>query len=170
MHRFLPLVVFAAVGCASGRVSAPPPVEPSTTVESPPAPREAFVPEPAFAPEPSRVRPRISQTVTLGEANVEPLYGSPVPPPSGPNVVVNNNIIVAGTPYGYGYGAYGYGASRSRGHGSRGVTEARSPSSRPMWGASGWEGASGRPASPGQTPAVGGNWSSVPSYGPRQMK
>jgi len=121
-----------------------------------------------------RGRPRLSQTITLGQGAEQP-YTPTAPRPltaEGPNVVVNNNnnVIVQGTPGYYGYGSYygsgGYGRpttfypSEGRG-GSRGTT--------PQWGSTGWEGAR-RTAAPGQTPAVGGNWAPPPSYGPAQMK
>jgi hypothetical protein len=122
-------------------------------------------------------RPRLSQTITLGEQSYAPQAPAPGQPQTGgPSVVVNNyNVQQGGAPgyYGYGYGGYGgYGSSfyGSRpttfydrggvGGGSRGV---------PQWGATGWEGAR-RTAAPGQTPGVGGNYAPVPSYGPAQMK
>ena len=117
----------------------------------------SMAPPPAtYATEAPQGRPRLSKTITLGEEDHSP--SAPPPPAGGPgngvNVTVNNNVNV--TPPvvygGYGYGGYSYGGSHV-----------------PAWRGSGWEGAQ-RTAAPGQTPAVGGNWSPPPSYGPRQMK
>jgi hypothetical protein len=114
--------------------------------------------------------------ITLGQGQQEEYSPAPTPSQSqsqnqSQSVVVNNTIIVPGQPQYYGgyggYGGYGYG-----GYG-RGVNDGRSfggsQGSRPQWGSSGWEGAR-RTAAPGQTPGIGGNWSSAPSYGPATMK
>jgi hypothetical protein len=128
--------------------------------------------------EPPRSRPRLSQTVTLGQGNSEATYVGPnaQPPaqgngPGGTNVIINNNVTVNSQPPvvygGYSYGTRGYGV-RNYGWGptdgySRGTGTA-------TWGQTGWEGARGRPAAPGQTPSIGGNWAPVPSYGPAPMR
>lgn len=118
------------------------------------------------------MRPRLSQTITLGqgtESQYTPSASKPPPvaAPSSQNVVVNNNIIVQGGPQYYG-GYTGYGV-----YGRPGVFngEGRWGASRgsPTWGSSGWEGAR-RTAAPGQTPGVGGNWSPPPSFGPAPMR
>jgi hypothetical protein len=126
-----------------------------------PAPVEAELP---------RSRPRLSRTVTLGEASAEAAYTErkPLPAPGqagGPNVVVNNQVIVQQPSYGYGGYGYGYGyggraVARSDRLGARGTS---------TWGSSGWEGPR-RTAAPGQTPGIGGNWAPAPSYGPAPMK
>ena len=157
----------------------------TATVTAEPAPssiereeREVIAMEsaaPTEAAAPSRPRPRLSQTITLGQGS-EPQYTPAAPavvhPAQGPNVVVNNNnnVVVQGTPGYYGYGSYynhgGYGrpttfySNDGRSGGSRGTSQ---------WGSSGWEGAR-RTAAPGQTPGIGGNWAPPPSYGPAQMK
>jgi hypothetical protein len=147
--------------------SAPPPSEREVVVVDTPAPIEPAVEAP-------RARPRLSQTVTLGQGQTESIYTVTPPAPSreggGPNVTVNNNITINQQPtygYGYGYGGYGYGASASRGvrtdgFGSRGQTNQ-------AWAPNGWEGAR-RTAPPGVTPGVGGNWAPAPSFGPAPMK
>jgi hypothetical protein len=137
--------------------------------------REVVAVDNATAPETApRGRPRLSQTITLGQGAEQPYTPTTPAPPSSPqpNVVVNNNnnVVVQGTPGYYGYGGYsnygGYGRpttfypSDGRTGGSRGT---------PQWGSTGWEGAR-RTAAPGQTPGVGGNWAPPPSYGPAQMK
>jgi hypothetical protein len=140
--------------------------EPATEVtEAPPV----IVTEPAVA------RPRLSRTVTLGEGTAEPVYATPPRTQGtgqpGPNVVVNNNITVVGSPPVYGgYGGASYGRSFNSGVGY-GMRDAsgRGSGSHSAWAPSGWEGA-GRTAAPGQTPHVGGNWSPAPSHGPRQFK
>lgn len=126
---------------------------------------------------PPRGRPRLSQTVTLGqgtEASYSPSSPAPSPQAAGQNVVVNQNVIVqsgAGYPgygaYGgyYGYGGSGRGVARPDVRGGA-TGRAGGPSN---WSTTGWEGPS-RTAAPGQTPGVGGNWSPAPSYGPSQMK
>lgn len=174
--RPLHLVALGAllVGCAhttetretSAEILSAPSAREVVAVDEPP-PREA---------EPPRARPRLTQTITLGQSNGDATYsGAPGAPPQGQagstnNVVVNNNVIVQQAPpvyyggyggYGYGYGSYG-----SRGFG-RGGGFGRSSSA--AWGGSGFEGAR-RTAAPGQTPAVGGNWAPAPSYGPAPMK
>lgn len=121
-----------------------------------------------------RGRPRLSQTITLGQGAEQPYTPTAPQPPAapGPSVVVNNNnnVVVQGAPGYYGYGTYsGYGGygrpttfypSDGRSGGSaRGAA----------WGSTGWEGAR-RTAAPGQTPGIGGNWAPPPSYGPAQMK
>lgn len=112
-------------------------------------------PEPARAP----TRPRLSQTVTLGQTGY-----SEMPPPAAeataPGVVVNNNVTVVNQPpvvwggyygYGYGYGGGGYG-----GYAPREAPRASTPST---------------PSAPAQyTPPVGGDWHSPPSYGPAPMR
>jgi hypothetical protein len=121
-------------------------------------------------PEVPRSRPRLSRTVTLGESSADAAYTERLPlaapgQAGGPNVTVNNQVIVQQPSYGYGYG-YGYGGyggravARSDRFGSRGTSQ---------WGSSGWEGPR-RTAAPGQTPGVGGNWAPAPSFGPASMK
>lgn len=138
----------------------------------------------AVQEEAPRARPKLTQTITLGQANNEATYSAAPPAPgqgqgqggNTQNVTVNNNVIVNQPPavyggWGGGYGSYGYGYSGrgastvrtdgfGRGGSSRGAT----------WGNTGWEGARGRPAAPGGTPGVGGNWAPAPSYGPSQMR
>jgi hypothetical protein len=150
---------------------------PSTETEAASTPatieREVIAVDTLPPPQPSPVsRPRLSQTITLGQGTEAP-YTPPAPRPQpqagGPtqNVVVNNNIVVQGTPGYYGYGGYqGYGGY---GHpASFGSSDAASRGGS-QWSATGWEGAR-RTAAPGQTPGIGGNWSPPPSYGPAQMK
>ena len=122
-------------------------------------------------------RRRLAQTVTLGQSTNEPQY-SPSPQPAqgqgyGTNVVVHNNVtVVNGQPtyyggYGYGYGGYGYGRSGGVNGQSH---DARGTGTPPQaWAPNGWEGAQ-RTAAPGHTPGVGGNFPTVPSPGPKQMK
>jgi hypothetical protein len=131
-------------------------------------------------PEPAATaRPRLSQTITLGQGGgAQYTPERPQPPPGAapaPGVVVNNTIVVEGQPRYYGGGYAGYGGYRSGGGGwgrPTGAADARvgrgagGPSA---WGATGWEGAR-RTAAPGQTPGVGGNWSPPPSYGPAPMR
>lgn len=162
------------VGCAHTREqvvatggTAPP------TVESEVRAADTAPPPPESAP----VRPRLSQTITLGQGTESPYAPAPAPTQAAgttqsQNVVVNNNIIVQGMPQYYGgyagYGGYanygGYGRATSsydgRGAGPRGTSQ---------WSSSGWEGAR-RTAAPGQTPGIGGNWAPAPSYGPATLK
>ncbi|MDF2695710.1 MAG: hypothetical protein K0S65_4093, partial [Labilithrix sp.] len=66
-------------------------------------------------PVPPPNRPRLSQTITLGQGQ-EAQYTPSAPPPQVPaqaqaggpsqNVIVNNNVIVQGAPGYYGYGSY----------------------------------------------------------------
>lgn len=127
-----------------------------------------------------KARPRLTQTITLGQSNAESTY-SPPPAAQGQaqgggntqNVIVNNNVVVNQPPVVYGgwggYGGYGaYGTSRGGGYGVR--ADGQNGSSSATWGNTGWEGARGRPAAAGATPGVGGNWSPAPSYGPRGMR
>jgi hypothetical protein len=130
-------------------------------------------------------RPKLTQTITLGQSNSESAYSAASPAPGqanqagqagqgGNNVTVNNNVIVNQPPvYGGwgGYGGYGY-SGRGGGFGVRADGAGRSSGSRggATWGNTGWEGARGRPAGAGATPGVGGNWGSAPSYGPSQMR
>ena len=171
----LGLVSLAAMtGCATAgqeRVLAP--------VDDPPPARgsgEAVeLTEAAFTPvESAPVRPRLGQTLTLGQGATEAVYNGPPPQQSqgtttSSNVVVNNNItVVGGTPvYGGfgGYGGYGYGGFGGRDYG-RGTS---STSRSNAWAPTGWEGA-GRTAGPGRTPGVGGNFHPAPSHGPRAMR
>lgn len=132
-----------------------------------------------------RARPKLTQTITLGQANGESTYSAPPPTPgqgnqggNTQNVIVNNNVVVNQPPavyggWGGGYGSYGYGYSgRGGGYGVRADGfGARGSSSRgATWGNTGWEGARGRPAAAGATPGVGGNWAPAQSFGPSQMK
>src|SRR5688572_24494414 len=103
----------------------------ATVVSAPPATKEVIaVDEQAPQEEAPRARPRLTQTVTLGQSNGQAEYSAPPPAPGQPgqggntqNVTVNNNVIVNQPPavyggypaYGYGYGARGY----SRGVGVR---------------------------------------------------
>ena len=128
-----------------------------------------------IAPEAAPQRPRLAQTVTLGQGGSEAVYAGAAPQQAqgmtggGPNVVVNNNITVVGSPgvyggYGYGYGG-GYGGAGARDYGRGSSSTSRAGAYAPT----GWEGAQ-RTAAPGRTPGVGGNWAPAPSYGPRTMK
>jgi len=158
------LLACSLVGCAPS--AAPPPrlVEPTVTTTTS---ANAAEPEVLVDAAPA-ARPRLSQTVTLGQGEVEAV--TPSAPPTqaqsqsqSQSVIVNNTVVVPQYYGGYGgYGGYGYG-------GYGGIERGGRSSSRSGWGASGWEGA-GRTAAPGRTPAVGGNWSPPPSYGPAQMK
>lgn len=132
----------------------------------------AIVVEDVALPEaaPPHGRPRLSQTITLGQGAEQP-YTPPAPRPAappGPSVVVNNNSTVVVQPapvYGFGYGGY-------YGRGGYGPTVSPSNSGglgAPRWGSSGWEGPQ-RTAAPGQTPGIGGNWAPAPSYGPAPMR
>lgn len=118
-------------------------------------------------------RPRLTKTVTLGAGTDSQYTYAPTAPrttsvaaPTAPTVV-NNTIVVQGAPV-YGgypaYRAYGYG-TRFRSFDGQGA-RARGTS---QWSTTGWEGAR-RTAAPGQTPVIGGNWPTVPSYGPAPMK
>lgn len=154
------LVMLLGVGCAHEE-DVRPAREPLFESAPPPAP--------AYDPPPT-ARPRLSQTVTLGQEDYAPA-AAPAPAPTSPagnvHVTVNNNIVqppVVYGGYGYGYG-YGYGASGRGGDGRTGLGRGGGSA----WRGSGWEGAQ-RTAPPGQTPAVGGNWAPPPSYGPAQMK
>lgn len=161
------------VGCAHTTETR----ESSAELVAAPATREVVVidePPPAETEAP-RARPRLTQTITLGQSNGEATYSAaPAPAAQGQggntnNVVVNNHVIVQQAPpvyyggyggYGYGYGTYGRG-----GH----VRSGSSSTSSTSWGSNGFEGAR-RTAAPGQTPAVGGNWAPAPSYGPAPMR
>jgi hypothetical protein len=155
-------------------------------VSAPPSPQGEViaVDQQVVQEEAPRARPKLTQTITLGQANSESTY-SPPPPAAGQpgqggnNVTVNNNVIVNQPPAVYGgwggyggYGSYGYGYSgRGGGYGVRADGFGHGGSSRgATWGNTGWEGARGRPAAAGATPGVGGNWGSAPSFGPSQMK
>lgn len=131
-----------------------------------------------------RARPKLTQTITLGQSNNESTYSPPPPVPAqggpgGNNVTVNNNVVVNQPPAVYGgwggyggYGSYGYGYSgRGGGYGVRTDGFGHGGSSRgATWGNTGWEGARGRPAAAGGTPGVGGNWAPAQSFGPSQMR
>lgn len=157
--------------------------ETSATIVAAPGTREVIAVEepPPMQVEPPRARPRLTQTITLGQANGEATYSAAPAPPQGQgqgqggntnNVVVNNNVIVQQAPpiyyggyggygsYGYGYGSSGRGFARGGGF-DRGASGA--------WGTTGFEGPR-RTAPSGQTPGVGGNWAPAPSYGPAPMK
>jgi len=174
------LAALTGTACAHGASSRSAVVandELSVAERSPDPTVEVTLP-PAEAPAP-RGRPRLSQTVTLGQGTNEAVYGQqPVAASNaggGPNVTVNNNVTVVNQPPavygGYGYGSYGYGlGSRTvTGGAVRDGVGTSAPGGRGAWAPSGWEGAQ-RTAAPGQTPGVGGNWAPAPSFGPRQMK
>jgi hypothetical protein len=123
-----------------------------------------------------RARPRLTQTITLGQSNGELTYTAPAQAggqqAAGGNtssVVVNNHVVVNQPPVYYGgYGGYGgYGAYGARSY-ARSDGFARDGRSA-AWGSHGFEGPR-RTAAPGQTPGVGGNWAPAPSYGPAPMK
>lgn len=157
----------------------------AAVVASVPPEREAAVrltDEGMPEPEPPRAPPRLSRTITLGQGQSEPVYGTPpqapLASPTTPSVVVNNNVTVVGAPpvvvggYYGGAGARGYGGYGGRGGAARDASRAPSgttSSARGAWAPNGWEGA-GRTAAPGATPGIGGNWAPAPSFGPRQMK
>jgi hypothetical protein len=152
----------AATGCAHTAPAAPP-VEERLVLAVDEAEQE---PEPAPLP----AAPRLSRTVTLGEASAEAAYTAerpaPPPAPNGNNVVVNNTVVVNQAP---GFLPFGYGGIGFGGRGSGGRGEGFGRSAGRSWGASGFEGA-GRTAAPGQTPGVGGNWPAAPSHGPAPMR
>ena len=151
----------------------------TSTVTAEPAPssidREVIAVDESPPPEVRPpARPRLSQTITLGQGSEQPYM--PSAPPSqtqqapSQSVVVNNNVVVQGAPgyYGYGghYGRGGHGRATTF-YGNDGRTVGHHGT--PQWGSTGWEGAR-RTAAPGQTPGIGGNWAPPPSYGPAQMK
>ncbi len=161
-------------GCAHAREEVR-----ATTVTAEPATetieREVLAIDSAPPPEVVPVaRPRLARTITLGQGAEQPYI--PAAPPqartgsasASANVIVNNNVIVQGGAPAYYGGGYGYGRATSF-YGGESRSFGTTPSTPPQWGATGWEGAR-RTAAPGQTPAVGGNWSPAPSYGPAQMK
>jgi hypothetical protein len=158
------LAVVVLSGCAAHAVEQAPPRDERVVL----AVAEPPPPEPA---KPEGARPRLSQTVTLGQTDYAPPPVQAVPgqAPAQPGVVVNNNVTVVQQPPvfygGWGYGGYGYGGVvRDGGYG-------RSSQSRGTagWSNESWGGAQ-RTAAPGRTPGVGGNWAPAPSHGPRQMK
>lgn len=174
MHRsFLALPIFCLVaGCAHEAdlpevSSAPPAFTSAVAADREVIAVDAMPVEPA-APAP---RPRLDHVVTLGEKTYEP--STPVPPDSAGNGgVVNNNITVnGGTPYYGGYGGYGYYGS-SYGAGARSTGRSRGTTTRSTGTVSPELGAAAQAPAvrPGQTPGVGGNWPTIPSSGPRQMR
>lgn len=181
----LALVSLASFGCAtsmgssSGRDRVVVAVEPQpTSTSSEVEITEPIVPPVAQAQAPGRRR--LSQTVTLGQGESEPIYSTPDAQrgtSTSPNVTVNNNITVVNqTPAFYGgYGGYGgyrgysSAARGSRGGDARGTSGTSRGPSRSAWAPTGWEGAQ-RTAAPGRTPGIGGNWAPAPSYGPAPMR
>jgi hypothetical protein len=178
MTRLLLLAAAALALSGCAELMAPPeePLPPVVVVVMPEAPSARTAeasPDVPLAAAPPPQRPRLSQTVTLGKENQDATYTAERPSSAAPrdgaaaNVTVNNQVIVHQAPgflpFGYGFGAEpalaGY-APRGDGFGK---------SAGGSWGASGFEGPA-RTAAPGQTPAVGGNWPSAPSYGPRSMR
>ena len=119
-------------------------------------------------------RPRLDHVVTLGETTYEPYTPAQAAPAGYGGVVINNNITVNGSDPGY-YGGYGYGGyygGSSYGYGARGAGRGRGTTTRAtgIGGNDVGTAAQAPPARAGQTPGVGGNWPTVPSYGPRQMR
>lgn len=163
-------VLLVLAGCASRDAH---PASPATADEEP-VRMEATSASAMPTEEPPRAPPRLARTVTLGQGQGEDYSdprAAPAPPASGGSgVVVNNTVVVqpayGGYGYGYGYGGY-YGGYGNYGYG--GSREGRGARTGSSWGASGWEGAQ-RTAPAGRTPAVGGNWSPPPSYGPAPMR
>ncbi len=118
----------------------------------------------AAAPPPAR--PRLAHTITLGESWGTGPQGAPSgggPWAGGPTIVIQNQVSVVNHAPTY-VGGYGWGAATGPSSRAPGTTGAQGSA---PGGSTGWEGAEGRPAAPGHTPNVGGNWSTVPSYGPR---
>jgi hypothetical protein len=184
------LGLLALGGCASSlanqdRVVVAVDTSPAMSNERPIEISEPVPATEAPAPPPNR---RLSHTVTLGQGTTEGYTPMPAPENQGngggPNIIVNNNVtVVGGTPayggyyggYGYGYGGGGYGGTARGGYGegrSNGNTTyggAASTGTHQAWAPTGWEGAQ-RTASPGQTPAIGGNYSRAPNSGPAPMR
>jgi hypothetical protein len=145
--RVLLLLGLSLPGCAttSGREWLDAPIEPRAALSASHA--DFTPPEP-----PPESRPRLRQTVTLGESyEVKSSPSRAVA--SGPAVQVNvhnhipvvvNNPIGYGYGYGYGYGAYGYGAG-----GGRAPTRATTRS---------------------VDTKVGADFPPVPDYGPRALR
>ncbi len=155
----LTLVAVLLPACAS----AP---RPSTRARVVPTTAEATEDDWNVAAPPPPSRPRLTHTITLGEA----WAASPSAAHAGsttlgaPTVVIQNQVSVVNQAPTY-VGGYGYGGIPGTG-GVRAPVSSSS-SSGGSWGTTGWEGASGRPAPAGQTPGVAGNWAPPPSYGPR---
>jgi hypothetical protein len=149
----VPLAILGLVSCARHE---------EVRVASPSLIDEAPPPPPA---EPGVSRPRLSQTVTLGQGAEQP-YNPAVPPPAQPAPQAPSVVVVQPGYSGYGgyYGYYGYG-----GYPVYPRVAAPPRSFGPAWSSTGWEGAR-RTAGPGRTPGVGGNWPAAPSYGPATMK
>jgi hypothetical protein len=177
---FVPIFgAFVLAGCAhtnEQRVEAA-----TTTTVAAPEEREIIaIVDPAAPEDVPRARPRLSQTVTLGQGSADAQYTGPAAPPppraeggNQPTVVINNTIVQQPPPvygYGYGYGAWGYrGAGYGAGTMRPDAFGTPGGQSRPAWGTNGWEGAR-RTAAPGQTPGVGGTWAPAPSFGPAPMR
>ena len=146
-----------------------PVLAPHVVVVTPP-PTVVVVQAPAApAEEAPASRRRLDHVVTLGERTYEPYTPRAAGPTQGQgtNVVINNNVTVnggGGSGY-YGgyytptYGTYGVGYEG----GGRAAPRA---APTPALGTA----AQSAPAQPGQTPGVGGNWPTIPSYGPRPMR
>jgi hypothetical protein len=166
------LVALALFGCA--HTSEQHVQTTSTTVAAPEEREVIAIVDPPPAEEAPRTRPRLSQTVTLGQGTSDAQYTGPAAPPaarpdaSHPTVIVNNTIVQQPPVYGYGYGGYGSWGYRGYGYGTMRPDAFGAPS-RTTWGTNGWEGAR-RTAAPGQTPGIGGNWAPAPSYGPAPMR
>jgi hypothetical protein len=177
------LVSFGPLGCATSLGSASGSERVMVAGDAPASSSsvssEVVVTETSAAPVQPGARPRLAQTITLGQGDDGPAYTtSPDRAVAGssPGVTVNNNVTVVSPPVGYGYGGYGgygYGGYGYR-SGYGGVSGARDgrgawSSSHTAWAPNGWEGA-GRTAAPGRTPGVGGNFAPARSFGPAPMR
>ena len=139
------LLGLALSGCAtaSGREWLDSPIDAGT-----PVPEAASLVE---GPAPAEARPRLRQTITLGESYAASA-GPSAAPASTPAVQVNVHThvpVLINSPVGYGYG-YGYGPPSSYRPGS--------------WGAP------VRATTRGTEPQVGADFPAPPDYGPRALK
>lgn len=145
-----------------------PVLAPSVVVVTPP-PTVVVVQPPAPVEEPAAPRRRLDHVVTLGERTYEPYAPQAAQPTqaAGTNVTINNNVTVnGGAGSGY-YGGYFTPTYGTRGLGYEGGGRAAPRAApTPQLGTA----AQSAPAQPGQMPGVGGNWPTIPSYGPRPMR
>jgi hypothetical protein len=139
-------------GCAttSGREWLDSPIDVAT-----PVPEAAAIVE---APAPTEARPRLRQTITLGESYAVSA-GPSAAPVGNPAVQVNVHTqvpVFINNPAGYGYGGYGYGPYGY----DRGASSYRPGS----WGGP------GRATTHGAAQKVGADFPAPPDYGPRALK
>lgn len=169
MARLGMMLCFVGMLSACEGTAAPPPPRFAESAIPEPSPLAVGAERPLADEAPSRPAPKRWETRTIGADSTA--YTAPAPTTrvcegcAAPATTVNVVVVQQPPPvYGYGVG-YGYPVRSGFGATGTGFSDARG--GRPVTSPTTGGVYPGRAAAPGGLPPVGGDWPTVPSYGPR---